>query len=960
MFSNNKTANAVRIALAFGAASTAAFTSASVSAQEQTEEAKEKVERIEVTGSRIKRVDVETASPVQITSSEDIKLSGFTKIEDLMNSLPQIEASETSFQANGASGNATLDLRGMGAQRTLVLVNGRRLQPGGINNAGAADVNQIPAALVERVEVLTGGGSATYGADAVAGVVNFVMKKDFEGMELTLGGSGYQHNNDNKYIQGLMDKRKFEYPTGSSGIDGKTGNIDLTMGGSLGSKGHVTAYATWRQVDELRQEARDYSSCALNDPGTACGGSGNAIVPNFFIRPYTGSDSDYDLEQFWTLDSNSKFIPSVGNAYNYAPINHFMRPDERYTFGAFANYEISEYVRPYLEVSFMNDRTVAQIAESGTFFAEDYILDINSPLFSDAQRAQFRSEFGADVKKVAASVGKRNVEGGPRQSDLEHTSFRMVVGTEGIINDTWSYDMSFQHGVTSSGVAYLNDFYGPRIAQALGAEGADPCTGSCVPYQIFKYNGVTPEQAKPLTGTAVMKGVTSETILNGFASGELGFNLPSHSMPVAAVIGVEHRENKFERSADEVFEKGLLLGQGGQTASIEGGYTVKEVFGELSIPLVEDVGIFKDVTLGLGGRYSDYSTSGGEPTYKAELDWTPVDDWKIRASYNRAVRAPNVGELFAPQTNGLWNGVDPCANKAGGGAPSANAEQCARTGVTAAQYGKITPSLAGQYNGLFGGNPDLKPEVADTMSFGIVGQPLDNLNLSIDYWDIKLDEVIGNVSAQLTVDQCIATGAAAFCDNIKRAPNGSLWIGSNAYVQATNINLASRHWRGIDVSSNYEQEVFGGKLTVKMIGSISMKKEYVELPGVVAPGATYDCSGNVSVDCFAQPKWRHTLSASYTTGDWWSATAKWRYFGKVDYEGTTDLLIPNGISAQSYLDLVGSFDVNDHVSLLAGVNNVLDKEPPMVGLTLSTNANTVSGYYDTLGRYLHASVTVRF
>lgn len=244
------------------------------------------------------------------------------------------------------------------------------------------------------------------------------------------------------------------------------------------------------------------------------------------------------------------------------------------------------------------------------------------------------------------------------------------------------------------------------------------------------------------------------------------------------------------------------------------------------------------------------------------------------------------------------------------------------------------------------------------MSFGVVGQPLDNLNLSIDYWDIQLDEVIGNVSAQLTVDQCALTGVAAFCNNVVRAPNGSLWLGTAGYVQATNINLASRHWRGIDVSSNYEQEVFGGKLTVKMIGSINMKKEYESLPG--NSSATYDCSGNVSVDCFAQPKWRHTLSASYTTGDWWSATAKWRYYGKVDYKGTTDKLIPNGISAQSYLDLVGSFDLNDHVSLLAGVNNVLDKEPPMVGLTLSTNANTVSGYYDTLGRYLHASVTVRF
>jgi iron complex outermembrane receptor protein len=954
MFTNNRTANAVRIALAFGAASTAAFTSAAVSAQEQTEEAKDKVERIEVTGSRIKRVDVETASPVQITSSEDIKLSGFTKIEDLMNSLPQIEASETSFQANGASGNATLDLRGLGAQRTLVLVNGRRLQPGGIYNAGAADVNQIPSALVERVEVLTGGGSATYGADAVAGVVNFVMKKDFEGMELTLGGSGYQHDNDNKYIQGLMDKRKFEYPTGNSGIDGKTGNIDLTMGGSLGSKGHVTAYATWRQVDELRQEARDYSACALNNAGTACGGSGNAIVPNFYFYPIVNGATDYSKEQFWTLNPSSQFIPSVGNIYNYAPINHFMRPDERYTLGAFANYEISEYVRPYLEVSFMNDRTVAQIAESGTFYAEEYNLDINNPLFSDAQRAQFRSAFGNDIKNVAAYIGKRNVEGGPRQSDLEHTSFRIVTGTEGIINDTWSYDLSFQQGVTTSGVAYLNDFFAPRIAQALGAAGADPCTGSCIPYQVFKYQGITSAQAANLTGTAVMKGVASETILNGFVSGELGFNLPSHSMPVAAVLGLEHRQNKFERTADEVFAKGLLLGQGGQTTSIEGGYTVKEVFGELSIPLVEDVGIFQDVTLGLGGRYSDYSTSGGEPTYKAELDWTPVDDWKIRASYNRAVRAPNVGELFAPQTNGLWGGTDGCS----GATPKYSAAQCALTGVTAAQYGKISASPAGQYNGVFGGNPDLKPEVADTMSFGIVGQPLDNLNFSVDYWDIQLDEVIGNVSAQLTVDQCALTGAAAFCGNIKRAPTGSLWLGNAGFVQATNINLASRHWRGIDVSSNYEQEVFGGKLTVKMIGSINLKKEYESLPG--NDSATYDCSGNVSIDCFAQPKWRHTLSASYTTGEWWSATAKWRYYGQVDYEGTVDQLIPNGIGAQSYLDLVGAFDLNDHVSFLAGVNNVMDKEPPMVGLTLSTNANTVSGYYDTLGRYLHASVTVRF
>lgn len=958
MFSNNKTANAVRIALAFGAASTAAFTSAAVSAQEQTEEAKDKVERIEVTGSRIKRVDVETASPVQITSSEDIKLSGFTKIEDLMNSLPQIEASETSFQANGASGNATLDLRGMGTQRTLVLVNGRRLQAGGIYNSGAPDINQIPAGLVERVEVLTGGGSATYGADAVAGVVNFVMKKDFEGIELTSGVSGYQHDNDNKYIQGLMDKRKFTYPTGNSGFDGKTNNIDLTMGGSLGSKGHVTAYATWRTVDELRQGARDYSSCALNDPGTACGGSGNSPVPNFYLgRAESDGGAGIDYTKFWTLGDNNLFVPEGGaNRYNYAPVNHFMRPDERYTFGAFANYEISEHARPYLETSFMNDRTVAQIAESGTFFAEEYVLDINSPLFTDAQRNQFKSLYGADTKKITTLIGKRNVEGGARASDLEFTSFRLVTGVEGIINDTWSYDASVVHGVTSSSVAYINDFYGPRIGIALGAEGFDACGEGCLPYKVFQKGAVTAEAADTLKGTAILRGVTSQTVLNGFVSGELGFNLPSHSMPVAAVLGLEHRQERFGRTADEVFDKGLLLGQGGPTKSLNGGYTVKEVFGELSVPLIEDAAFARDVTLGLGGRYSDYSTSGSEPTYKMELDWTPVDDWKVRASYNRAVRAPNVGELFTQQSIGLWGGVDPCA----GATPTMSAAQCANTGVTAAQYGKIAASPAGQYNQLAGGNPNLTPEIADTYSVGLVGQPMENMNFSIDFWDIKLDEVIGNVSASLTLQKCAETGSAVYCNNVKRGNGGTLWIGESGFVQATNINLASRHWQGIDVSTNYEAEVFGGKLTTKMIGSYSMKKYYTPLPGDAK--AEYECSGNVSTDCFAQPKWRHTLSLSYTTGDWWSATAKWRYFGKVDYTSAVkvDTLVANGISSQSYLDLVGSFDLNDHVSLLAGVNNVMDKEPPMVGLTLSSNANAVAGFYDTLGRYLHASVTVRF
>lgn len=953
MHTNNKLSKAVRLAIAFGAASATAFT-ASVNAAEEGEVAK--VERIEVTGSRIKRTDLETSSPIQITSSEEIKLSGFTRIEDLMNSLPQVEASETSFIANGASGTASLDLRGMGSNRTLVLVNGRRLQPGGIYSQ-AADVNQIPASLVKRVEVLTGGGSATYGADAVAGVVNFVMNNDFEGIELTVGGSGYQHNNDNKYIQDLMDKEGYEYPTGNTGIDGKTINIDLTMGSDFANgKGHATVYATWRQVDELRQESRDYSSCALNGSATACGGSGTTPIPNLYFSPITNGATDYDSEVHWTLNPNGGFDTSGGpTPYNYAPVNHFMRPDERYTFGAFVNYDINDHARPYMEVGYMHDRTVAQIAESGIFF-NSFNLSIDNPLFSELQRQQLRDEFGAGVTNVEATIGKRNVEGGGRQNVLEHSSYRIVTGIEGDINDRWGYDVSFQYGSTASNSVYKNDFYVPRIASALGDVTAQPCVDDCVPYPVFTYNGITPEAAAAMGGTGILTGITTQTVINAFVTGDLDITIPSASMPIAAVFGLESREVNFEREADEVYKLGVLAGQGGPTLSLAGGYNVREVFTELSVPLVNDAPAMESLVLDLGYRYSDYNTSGGESTYKVAFDWTPVADWKVRASFNRAVRAPNVGELFANQSIGLWPGQDPCA----GATPDYTAAQCANTGVTAAQYGNIAASPAGQYNGFFGGNPDLKPEIADTMSFGVVANPMEGLNFSIDYWDIQLDEVIGSVDPELAIRQCAENGLAVFCDSINRAAGtGSLWRGDQGFVSATDINLAGRHWRGVDLSSNYETDLGEGKLTVKLIGTYSLKKEYEPLPGVAL--ATYECSGEINGSCFAQPKWRHTMSVSYTTGDFWTASAKWRYYGAVDHDGTAgDVLVGDGISSQSYLDLTGSFDVNDHVSVLLGVNNVMDKEPPMVGVNLSTSANTVSGFYDTLGRYIHASVTMRF
>ncbi|GLP95769.1 TonB-dependent receptor domain-containing protein [Paraferrimonas sedimenticola] len=952
MHSNSILAKSVRSALILGLSAGGFSATTAIAAEEEAS-----VERISVTGSRIKRTDLETASPITVTTAEDIKLSGFTNIEDVLNNLPQIEAAQTSQISNGATGNASLDLRGLGPNRTLVLINGRRLQPGGLNSE-AADVNQIPAALIKRVEVMTGGGSSTYGADAVAGVVNFVMNDDFEGFQISAGATGYQHDNRNKYIQGLMDKRNFDYPTGNSGIDGKTYSIDVVLGGEYGNgKGHATAYATWKKADELLQGSRDYSSCALDDEGTGCGGSANAIVPNFFFSPVFDGEVDYGEEVFWGLNPQGTFTPDDGtNRYNYAPINHFQRPNERYSIGAFTNYEVNEHFRPYLEVNYMNDNTAAQIAESGTFFNTEYLFDYNNPLLSDAQVKQLQEQFGHTSMddEFVAYIGKRNVEGGPRASLLQHNSFRIVAGAEGMINDFWSYDFSYQHGQTDSTETYINDFFSPKIQDAVFDKNGNGCGADCIPYEVFKYQGVTPEMASNLTGVGIRAGLTTQKVYNGFVSGEFDWAIPSASSNVAAVLGFERRELQYTAISDEVFEKGLLLGQGGATPSISGGYNVNEVFAELQVPLINDAVAAHSLLLDLGGRYSDYNTTGSDPTYKVGVEWAPIENWMLRASYNRASRAPNVTELFTSQNIGLWSGTDPCA----GAEPIATQAQCANTGMTAEQYGKVSASPAGQYNQLSGGNLNLQPEKADTLTVGLVANPFEGFNFAVDYWDIQMSNVIGTAGSSLILENCAKSGNASFCGNVNRNAAGSLWIGEEGYVINLTDNLGGRHWRGVDISANYSVEVGGGTISAALNGVTNMKKEYEPISDL--PEFNYDCSGKISESCFAQPKWRHTLQVSYDRDSWWAVTGKWRHYGKVNYEGGTDKLAEGGIKAQNYFDLVGQFYAGENVTFQLGVNNLFDKEPPLVGNTLSTNANAVASFYDTLGRFLHARVTLTF
>ncbi len=946
-----------RLSLAVSAALglTSMVTAGPVLAQDQqdAEESDALLEEVIVTGSRIVSTDgFGRTSPVTVVGMEDIDEFGLTRVEDFLNQLPQIEAAQNSFISNGSTGTATIDLRGLGANRTLVLLNGRRMQPGGLYS-NAPDVNQIPASMIERVEVLTGGASATYGADAVAGVVNFIMRK-VDGVEFSMGMSGYQHDNDNSYIQNLMDQRGFEYPTGNSGLDGKAYNFDLTMGGEFaGGRGNASAYITYRTNEELRQEARDYSSCALNDPGTGCGGSANAAVPNFFIAPLTATGEgpngyDYDQELFLTLQPDSSLLPYDGtNIYNFAPVNHFMRPDDRWSGGAFVDFEINEHAIAYAELGFADDSTRAQIAESGTFFFEPYPLTLDNSIFSENFRQSLIDYFPGS-EDFGVYIGKRNVEGGPRTDILTHTSFRAVGGVRGAINDSWDYDVSYLYAQTRSESIYINDFFANNVLPTIDG---DLCAASgCIPYEVFTYNGVTPEAAAQLSETGKIGATTSTTVINGYVTGNLGFGLPAGD--IAMVAGYEYREETFERIADLVFEKGLLLGQGGPTPSVVGDYSVDELFAEANIPLLSDAPFAQNLTLDLAYRWSDYTTSGSTSTYRVGMDWQAADMLRFRAGYNRAVRAPNVGELFLAQNLGLWQGVDPCA----GANPELSAAQCANTGVSASQYGNISLSPASQYNAIYGGNPNLDPEEADTITFGVVADITDSMQVSVDYWDIEITDVISNINPELTVEQCAINGI--LCDNVTRAGNGSLWQGQNGFVTATNLNLGEQHWEGIDLAWAWTTDGLGGTWRFDFIGTYLMTKETTPLP--TEPSTIYDCTGLISSLCFPAPEWRHTATATYDSNEWWAITGRWRFYDDVYYDGSADLIANDNIGNEQYLDVSAVFRFMDTHDLVVGVNNIFDEEPPLIGGSLATNANTVSGFWDTLGRYMFANVTFRW
>jgi len=950
-------------------------------------------EAVQVTGTLIPRPTLEAMSPVTTLEVEELTYRGINRVEDLLTSLPQVFVAQNSSVSNGSTGVATVDLRYLGTQRTLVLIDGKRMPQGDAFGTGA-DLNFIPSALVKRVDVLTGGASATYGADAVAGVVNFVLDRDFTGFKGGVEYSGYQHNNTNSLADSINAAKGFSIVKGSRWNDGPI-DFNVAYGSKFAdNRGHASFYLDYRKTNAITKDQRDYTNCSVGTlyASPTCGGSGTIPTGQFIVYPNTDADGNLIVPGTaggtYTLDPTSGALRTrtASDVYNYAPRNFMQRPDKRWAGGAFINLDMNKYITVYGDVMFMDDTTDAQIAESGDFGNTSQV-NCNNPLLSPEEVAAFCTNAGYGLNDIATVVIlRRNVEGGGRVSHLNHTDLRYSAGIKGTLNNAWSYDMYGLQGTVRSPQTYSNDLNVNRLQNSLLVTGTpenpvctDQTGATCVPWNIFRLGGVTPEALGYLNLDEALDSGTRTRVFNLTLKGDLkdyGIISPMATEAIKVATGFEYRQEYLFVHSDYPFENALGAGSGGPTQSVEGDYSVKEFFAEGLIPIVQDKPYAKDLSLDAGIRVSDYSSTGTHSTYKLEVSWAPTADFKLRAGYNRATRAPNITELYTPQGIGLGGSEDLCAGQFSlGETPSATQAQCELMGVPANRYGTVATNPAGQYNTLGGGNPLLTPEVADTWTVGAVITPrkfLPGFTATLDYYNIKINETIGSYGSSDIQNTCATTGQ--LCEFIHRDPFYTTWLQTTGYIETLNQNIGALQSKGLDITGSYTRPMPKdlGAFSINFIGTYLMN-EYINT-GLYE----YDCVGLFGNVCgVPTPKWRHLARFSWETPWKFTVTAGWRFIGPVmEDSGSSQAALSNpvrfarlegngnmaaNIPSFNWLDLGVTWKITKNITFIGGVNNVFDKEPPL-GIGSSPNDYGAGFYntYDSLGRYIHTGVQFSF
>jgi len=946
----------------------------------QTAPAPDDAPDVVVTGSRLASPDATSISPINVIGGAEIAQRGVVRVEDLINTLPQAYADQGGSNRGGsvgASGTATVNLRNLGNQRTLVLIDGRRLMQGDPDRASAQapDINNIPAALVQRVEVVTGGASAVYGSDALAGVVNFILKRDFNGVQLDAQAGLYSHNNGNA-VRSAAALAGQPYATGDN-LDGGQQTVSITAGKNFGEgRGNITAYVGYRAISGVGTDKRDFSTCNLvaSVGNYTCSLSSATNPAQFQLFNAAGvSRGTYTLD---STTGNSLRAYRTSDGFNNGNTYDLQAPDKKVNADFFGHYEFSPAIDVYGEFMFMHDEADIKLSPTATFSVAETVNCAN-PYLSAQELGLICTSQGIPITgNATVGVSQRNVQGGSRHDYTTHDAYRGVLGAKGQIAPRWRYDVYAQYGRTNYSSYLTGDYSLARFADSLQAvtnsSGQIVCKSGnpgCVPINVFAIGGISQAALGYVSVPVRRKGYIEEEIASGAITGDLGFGSPFANHPIGVAIGAEYRNEKLSLTPDTYYSTKDVAGNSGGEFPISGSFNVKEVFGEIRVPLVEDKPFFRSLALDGGIRYSSYSTAGDTVAFKGGADWAPVSALRFRGSYQRAVRAPNLVELYGPQRGVTASLSDPCE----GSAPKATAAQCALSGVTAAQYGNITPANGQLSGALVGGNPTLQPETSNTKSFGAQLTPpfLRGVTLSVDYFDIDVKKLITTVPATITLTQCISTGV--FCNLIQRNPlTGSLVNGGN--VVTTSVNAGYLKTSGLDISLTAAQnlgDIFGGnpgRLSINFSGTHTSKYEVQILPG----SEPYRCDGYFGVTCGQPiPKWRHRALFTWTpTSENFSLAMTWRYIGSSLNDKSSNATYLKGtyqaydyrLPVVNYFDFAASVNVGKAFTLRGGINNAFDIDPPVTASAggQTSNGAFFAGVYDALGRYMFVGASARF
>ncbi len=891
-------------------------------AADEAAQSAEAANTIVVIGSRLRGTDRDSISPVVTVDAEQIALERVTFIDEIVASLPQVAGGiGAGSGGNDAFGASVIDLRGLGQNRTLVLIDGKRGAPFGFRNS--VDVSSIPVGLVEQIEVLTGGASTVYGADAVVGVVNFRLRDDFEGVELRAGGE-------------ISDEG-----------DGRQYNVSAIVGGSIGDRGNITAYLGYTDRSEILAGDRSFSSPERNDAGILrVRPAGGTFTQGASVFSFT------DSGQFTTTPQLSEF----------SGLNTLIQPARRIDGGVLFHYELSDAATIYGRANFSNTEVSSRLDPVERTF--NATIRSDNPFLTPAIRSALT--FGP-TGEATVSVARSFAEFGPTVRDTNRTNIQGQIGLRGDISSALSYDAYVQYGRSDETNRISGDGLVARLLQASNATTnasgtavcVDPSNG-CQPANLFGPGSISAAAAGFIAVPVNRDRLREQTVAGLTLTGDSSsiFELPAG--PVELVAGFEYRDEQAREDNDGLVATGQTFEQGTRP-SILGGFDVAELFVEGRVPILSDIPFIQQLNFEGGYRYSDFSTSGVSQTYKLGGNWVISDDLRIRGSFQTAIRSPNVGELFGPIASialapRVASGVlvDPCSNPAVTGA---SVEQCQRFGAPAAPFA----TNVGSALFIFGGNPNLLPEEAESFTIGGVLTPsfLSGFSLSVDYFDISIDGGLFVIFPEAAARDCYVTNPVAdnpLCALVPRGSNGQISL-----ADVTDRNVSSFTVNGLDVSGRYRLELggegSGSALTFRYAGSFvfGQTRQNSQFTAVLQCAGTFGTA--CAIDSNVQADYRHLASLGWSKGSF-NVQASWQHIGAVNSNGAPTLLTSR-LPSQDYIDLAASYDITESFTLTAGVENLFDKDPPTAGSN-QENFNTFPNTYDVIGRRFGLSAAYRF